>query len=398
VGRLLLVNGADTAHAMAAVVRFASAYGCEARLAVSYEALILTIVSGADVLTKIGYRLPGMNVGMGAVDAVNALVEAVASGGRSLGDARTVLERVEHARSIYPRWFVTVALGITAASLCRLFGGDWGSVAIAGVAGTVASWPRLILTARRANPVLTAFVVAMIGGIVGGACVYLGVTRSTALCLIAPAMILVPGVPLINGVQDLIRGHATLGVSRLGFAATVLAAIGMGLFAATMLTGVRIPVGGATMVVGVAQDALFSALAAAGFSVLFGVPVRRVWAGVLCGIASHTLRTALFGAGIDLITGTLVGALAAGFLAALFARRFHAPSAAFSFPGVVALVPGAYAFRSVIGCLAIAHGTANAALTSETLTLGVSAVLMIAAIAVGVAAPALLSAPAPGPR
>lgn len=392
------MNGADTAQAMTSITRFAAAFHCEAHVAVSYEALILTIVSGADILTKIGYRMPGMNVGMGAIDAVNAIVDAAESGRLTVSDARVALDKVEHAPPLYPRWFVIAALGVTAASLCRLFGGDWGSVVIAGFAGAIASWPRLALAAHRVNPVLTAFVVALIGAIVGGVGVYLGVTASAALCLIAPAMILVPGVPLINGVQDPIRGHATLGVSRLAFAATVLAAIAMGLFAATMLTGLRIPVSGAMIVVRAVQDALFSALAATGYSVLFGVPARRAWACVVCGIASHTSRTLLFSAGVDLITGTLVGALIAGFLAATFAAWYRAPPAAFAFPGVVALIPGAYVFRAVIGVLALAHGTANPALASETLALSISAILMIAAIAVGVAAPAILSVPAPQSR
>jgi uncharacterized membrane protein YjjB (DUF3815 family) len=123
---------------------------------------------------------------------------------------------------------------------------------------------------------------------------------------------------------------------------------------------------------------------------LFGVPLRMAWGCAICGIASHTSRTLLFGAGIDLISGTLAGSLAAGFLAWLLTRRFHAPQAAFAFPGVVALVPGAYAFRAIIGGLAIAHGTADAVLISDTLSLAFSATLMIAGIAVGVAAPALL--------
>ena len=390
VGRLLLENGADTEQAMNAVTRFAAAFGCEAHLAVSYEALILTVVAGDNFRTKIGHRLPGMNVGMRAVEAVNGVSEAAARGRLSLPEACAALDAIEHAPPVYPRWAVIAALGVTAASLCRLFGGDWGSVAVAGIAGAAATWPRLAFAAHRVNPVLAAFLVALVGGTVGAVGVHLGVTASAALCLVAPAMILVPGVPLINGVQDIIRGHATLSISRLAFAAAVVAAIAMGLFAAMMLTGVRIPVAGSTIVVSAAQDAVFSALAAAGFAVLFGVPVRMAWGCVICGIASHTSRTLLFGAGIDLITGTLVGSLAAGLLAWLLTRRLHAPQAAFAFPGVVALVPGAYSFRAIIGSLAIAHGTASPALISETLSLALSAVLMVAGIAIGVAAPALL--------
>lgn len=41
VGRLLMVSGADTEEVEVGVARFATAFGCEANLMVSYEALLL---------------------------------------------------------------------------------------------------------------------------------------------------------------------------------------------------------------------------------------------------------------------------------------------------------------------------------------------------------------------
>ena len=214
-----------------------------------------------------------------------------------------------------------------------------------------------------------------------------------SLCLVAPGMIIVPGVPLINGVQDMIRNHMTLGISRLGFAFLVTTAIALGLFVATVATGVTIPVAEPARAIAIPLDALFSALAALGYAFLFNVPARMAWACVVCGVASHTTRTLGIHLGIDLIAGTLVGALIAGLLAQGFARYFDAPAAAFAFPGVVAMVPGAYAFRAVLGCLEIAHGTATPPLPAETLALSITVALMVAAIAVGIAAPALLFSP-----
>jgi hypothetical protein len=49
-------------------------------------------------------------------------------------------------------------------------------------------------------------------------------------------------------------------------------------------------------------------------------------------------------------------------------------------------VPGAYAFRVVLGALQIAHGVAAPPLVAETLALGITVVLMVAAIGVGIAA------------
>lgn len=219
---------------------------------------------------------------------------------------------------------------------------------------------------------------------IGGVAVLLGASGTSSLCLVAPGMIIVPGVPLINGVQDMIKNHMSLGISRLGFAFLVTTAIAFGLFVATVVTGATIPVEEPARAITIPQDAVFSALAALGYAFLFNVPARVAWACVLCGVASHTTRTLSVHLGIDIINGTLIGALAAGFLAQGFARYFHAPAAAFAFPGVVAMVPGAYAFRVVLGALQIAHGVAAPPLVAETLALGITVVLMVAAIGVGI--------------
>jgi uncharacterized membrane protein YjjP (DUF1212 family) len=394
IGRLLQQNGADTEAVEAAVARFATAFGCEANLMVSYEALLLTLVAGDHFRTKIGHKLPAMNVGMSAIEALNRLVDEVESGRRGLAEAGAELDAIEHRPPVYTPWLVAAALGLTAASLSRLFGGDWPTFAIAGLAGAAGTSLRLLLGRRHFNPIFVPFAAACLSGVIGGGAVLVGAGGSPVLCLVAPAMIIVPGVPLINGVQDLIKNHMTLGLSRLGFAGLVTAAIGLGLFVATAVTGAAIPVAAPTRAIGVPEDAIFSALAAAGYVLLFNVPVRMAWACMVCGVASHTLRALLFHAGVDIIAGTLVGALAASCLAEVFARRFQAPAATFAFPGVVAMVPGAYAFRAVIGSLQIVHAaTASPPLVADTIALGMTVMLMVGAIAVGVAAPVLLLAP-----
>jgi uncharacterized membrane protein YjjP (DUF1212 family) len=389
-GRILLLNGSDTEQVQALMARFTAAFGAEMNLLVSYEAVLVTLVSGEQIRTKIGYRLPGLGVGMSVIEAINRLVDDAASGRLRLNEVQPALDAIEHKPPAYPRWLVVAALGVTAASLSRLFDGDWLACLAAGLAGSIGTWVRLELGRHHVNPVPSAFIVALLSGIVGGVTIQFGTSNTPALSLIAPAMILVPGVPLINGILDMIRNHMTIGLSRIGFAALVVLAIALGVFAATRLTGVGVPVASPTVTIGVPQDALFSALAAGGYALLFNVRARMAWACGVCGVASHTLRTLLFHFGLDLITGTLIGALAAGVLAQGFARHFRAPAVALAFPGVVAMVPGAYAFRAVFGTLQIAEATATAETVTDTFSLLATVVLMVGAIAVGVAAPALL--------
>jgi len=393
VGRLLFENGADTAEVHESVARFARAFGWEAHLMVSYEVLLLTLVAGEQFRTKVGYRVPAMNVNMATIAEVSSLVGKVENGQRGIAEVQVELENVESRPPLYGRWVVVIALGLTAASLARLFGGDWPTFGITWLAGSAGMWLRQELGRRGFNLFFIPFAAALASGVMGGVAVLLGVSGTPALCLVAPGMIIVPGVPLVNGVRDMFKNHMTQGVARLGLGFLITMAIAFGLFVATLLTGAKIPVDAPQQLLSVPEDALFSALAALGYLFLFNVPGRIAWACVACGVASHTTRTLCMHLGVDIVSGTLIGALAAGFLAQGFARYFRAPAVAFAFPGVVAMIPGAFAFRIVIGCLQIieAGATAATALVTETLALAISCLLMVAAIAIGIAAPLILT-------
>jgi uncharacterized membrane protein YjjP (DUF1212 family) len=395
VGRILLQNGGDTGQVQHAIKRLAEACGCEAHLLVTYEALLLTLVSQDSFRTKVGNRIPAMNVGMSALVSVYGILDGIGSGAIGLPEAQAALDRLEHQPPAYHRALVAVALGLTAASLSRLFGGDWTAFGVCWVAVTLATLLRQDLGRRGFGPVLVAFVVACVSGILGGIGARLLGSDTASLCLVAPGMVIVPGVPLINGVQDMIRNHAGTGTARLGFAVFVIAAIGLGLEVASSVAGVPLPLDPPSLPVPLAEDAVFSALAALGFVFLFSVPLRFAWACVLCGLCSHTVRSFCMQAGLDIVAGTLIGALVTGGLAAAFARRLRAPAATFAFPGVVAMIPGVYGFRTVTGALQIvgAGAVPPPGLVDATVALAVTVVLMTAAIAIGIAAPLALAAP-----
>ena len=396
VGRILLQNGGDTGQVQLAIKRLASAFGCEAHLLVSYEALLLTLVSHDSFRTKVGNRIPAMNVGMSALVSVYGILDQIESGAIGLPEAQAALDRAEHQPPAYHRILVAAALGLTAASLSRLFGGDWAAFGVCWVAVVLATLLRQDLGRRGLSPVLVAFVVACVSGLLGGLGARLLQSSTASLCLVAPGMVIVPGVPLINGVQDMIRNHASTGIARIGFAFFVIAAIGLGLEVASAVAGVPLPLDAPSLPVPLAEDALFSSLAALGYVFLFSVPLRLAWACVVCGLCSHTVRSLCMHFGLDIVAGTLVGALVTGGLAAIFARRLGAPAATFAFPGVVAMIPGVYGFRTVTGALRIATAgvVPPPALIDATIGLGVTVLLMTAAITIGIAAPLALAAPA----
>ena len=140
------------------------------------------------------------------------------------------------------------------------------------------------------------------------------------------------------------------------------------------------------------KDALWSGVAALGFAILFNVPKRTLPGCVLVGALGHGLRTALVESGISIELGTLAGATAVGFLGLIFARWWRVPSPVYTIPGVIPMVPGSFAFRTMIGILEISNmgvfgGTP---MLVEASVNGIKTGLILAAIAGGIAAPTLL--------
>ena len=394
--RILLQNGADTGRVQVAVRRMATAFGYEARLLISYEGVVLTLVSGRHFATKIGSRIPAMNVGMSQAASAFQVLHDVVGGRCDLAQATARLDQLEHSPPVYNRYLVALALGMTAAALSRLFGGDWMAFIACWVAVTIGTVARQNFGKRGFSPVVVAFLTAAVSGIIGGFGARLLGSATPALCLVAPGMVIVPGVPLINGVQDMLRNHASIGVARLGFSFFVIAAIGLGLEVGALVSGVPLPLDIPSGSVPIPEDAVFAALAALGFVLLFSVPLRLAWACAVCGLASHTVRLAVMQwTGADLVLGTLIAALLAGGLAQIFARRLDAPAATFAFPGVVAMVPGIYGFRTVAGALQIAGAgvSPSPVLVDTTIALAVTVLLVTGAITIGIAVPLALANP-----
>ncbi len=380
-GRLMLANGADTAHVQDAVLGLARRFGCEAHLLVHAEGLLLTIENAGSFRTKIGQPVAGLAVNMDVLVAIERLRASAAD----VAELERQLDAIEHAPHCYPGWLVVLGVGVTAASLARLFGGSWTVVAVALLVGMVTQALRQGLAGRGVNPIAGAGLAAFGGGATGAILMRAFPAESPTLCLVAAGMILVPGVPLINGVRDTVGNHIGNGIARLLFGTVMVLAIAFGLFLAAGIAGDALPVGGHFPALPLGQDLVFSALAGAGYALLFNVPPRLAWACCLCALLGHGSRSALVGLGLDLPVASFAGALLAALLARMVGQYAQAPAVTFAFPGVVAMIPGFYAFQAGIGGLAIMQAGAAAPVTllGETAGLAVTAMLVTIGIAIG---------------
>lgn len=139
-------------------------------------------------------------------------------------------------------------------------------------------------------------------------------------------------------------------------------------------------------------DLAWSGVAALGFAILFNVPRRLLLSCFICGAVGHGLRTVLTSQGMSIEFATLIGAFAIGIFSIYFSARLKIPASVFAITGAIPLVPGVFAYQTIVGLLnaTAATGTATTDLLVAAGINGVKTGIILAAIAFGTAAPILL--------
>lgn len=141
------------------------------------------------------------------------------------------------------------------------------------------------------------------------------------------------------------------------------------------------------------EDAIFSGIAALGFALLFNVPRRALLYCVLAGAVGHAMRTLMMEQFLWSITAsTLVGATTVGFMAKYCAYHLEIPSLVFGISGAIPMVPGVFAFQTMLAVLQLPNATDETILTILTqVAVNASTTgFILAAIALGIAMPNLM--------
>ena len=119
-------------------------------------------------------------------------------------------------------------VGFANASFCALFGGDWTARLIVFSATLIGFYVKQIMQKKKINHYLVFIVSAFIASMVASSALTLETIATSVLYL-------VPGVPLLNGVIDIVEGHVLTGCTRLIQALLLVLCISVGLSCTLML-------------------------------------------------------------------------------------------------------------------------------------------------------------------
>jgi len=330
---------------------------------------------------------PPTAVAMRAVTIAMSVIDRVGEGSAERSELKSALDRASRTKPANLAIFL-VACAAAPAALAIIFGvADLPAVLLAALSGALGGLVRRLLAHIGVGQLGQVFVAASIAGVIGGIAVNADLSSSLRLIAVCPAMILVPGPHILNGVLDLFALRISLGFSRLGYAAILIVAIGIGLAVSLALFGTTLPAEPAGRTVPLWLDVVAAAVAAACYPVFFAMPYRLIVVPVVIGAIAHGLRTfAINDLGVNIAVGATIACSLVGIVLAPVSHRLHIPYAAVGFAAVMALVPGVYLFRMIDNLATLAFG-GNTADLLGAISDGITAALVILGMAIGLALP-----------
>jgi uncharacterized membrane protein YjjP (DUF1212 family) len=229
-GQLLMDHGAESDVVEQVVRACGASFGCRwDAVLVTYNALMVTELSGDGYRTKLR-RVGPRAVDMSLLETVSQLSKQVTDGKLSAAQLEAALSALESVPRHYPPALTCIAVGLACAAFSRIFQGDWPAFAATFVGSAGAMSVRHHYAKRKPNRLVFAAVSACVAGsIVGGMQKLFGLSETPSAAFVACVLMLVPGVPAINAVQDLIRGHVSVALARGAETITILLAAALGL-------------------------------------------------------------------------------------------------------------------------------------------------------------------------
>jgi uncharacterized membrane protein YjjP (DUF1212 family) len=237
IGVLMLQSGAASFRTKETMDRFAAILGIEQFDSFVTPTKIICIINSRQGNYTRAMRVPLLGVNMSRISSIHTMSHHPTEGIDTPAQLATWLNTVEAQKPNYSRSVVTLA----AAAACGAFaiilgGGPLEMIAAICGAGT-AQFTRIELAHRRLNPYFITAACSTIASVISYFIMRAIGAPLPRVGVIASVLLLVPGVPFVTALLDLIHLDLISGITRGVYAAILLINIGVGMLLVLALTG-----------------------------------------------------------------------------------------------------------------------------------------------------------------
>ncbi len=408
-GRLLMGSNADTTRITRNLGRTADYLGLDddkINLYLDFDMLMVNYTDETGSHTKF-CACKHHGIDMTAITAISHLSWKAIRDDYTLDEYEQRLEAIAHKPRHYTPWQVAIGGGLACGGFCIQFGCDWPSFFYASIAAILSMRLRTWLLEKGANTYICIGTAAFVATLLAWLESFISLSPAIASVvpqfmvsdtpwhpLLACALFIVPGVPLINFVNDMLAGHIRTGLTRALHTLLIVLAMAFGIAFAIRVCGIDNFVTNLSMVPHhtYLEFAIAAAISAMGFSMIFNVSPKMLPVVAIGGIIAVCNRnfvnlgasTGNIGLDQGLIIGSLAGSTLISLIAAWASHWVHTPHQCLTIPSVIPMVPGVLMYRALFAFIDMQGVVGEVTVAMNNL---IKASLVILVIAIGVAIP-----------
>lgn len=391
-GMVLMESAADTNRIVRNMKRIAAFLGLEEKnlhIDVLYGTLKVNYSDNYHSFSRFMHS-DRYNINMKALAAMSQLSWQAIQKDYTMSKFEAIVNRIAKAKNDYPNWLINLGAAMGCGGFCVLFGGDWASFIPAMTAGGIGFFVRAKLLKSNFNVYMVTAVVAFISTMLAWFMTFImpdGFTSKPYHPFLCCALFLVPGVALINFLDDMLDNYLIVGIARLANAVVQIASMTFGIVLAVSICGVHnfLTTLSIEPDISYIEAAFVTGISAMGFGMIFGVPRRSLPYVAILGIIGMCTRNFLaFDLKLGVIIGSLVGASLITIIATKLVQPTRSPNHVLSIPSVIPMVPGILMYRGIFGFIHMGREVEGFMRSIDFL---INASLIVLCLSIGVAIP-----------
>ena len=411
-GQILMESSADTSRVKRNMERTAAYLGLpkeNLHMNIDYYMLQVNVSDEYHSFSKM-QRCDKHVINMLAIQEVSKLSWRAIQKDYSLDKYEEELEKIANGKHYYKDWIIAIGAGLACGGFCIQFGCDWTAFFYASIAAILGNRLRMFLNHSGSNLYANFAVAAFVSTILAWLSSFLSTPTVQAALpeflrpilftetpwhpLLACALYIVPGVPLINAVNDLLDNHINTGLVRAMNTLLIVIAMSFGIMLAIKCGSFD----------GFAKDlptiphhsfyvyAVAAAISAMGFATIYNIPYRLMpWiavGGIICVCTRNFVfldpSTGNAGLGLGIVVGSLCGSALISIINIKAVHILHIPHQCITIPAVIPIVPGVLMYRALYGFMGM-QGVVGE--VTHAMSFAINGSLVLVCIALGVAIP-----------
>lgn len=237
---LLIESGAHCGRISRNVNRLSSTLDFKTELFISFSGICVTVVDNQNVENTASRirNVSKQGVHYSIVTEISLLTWEAYEKKMGINEIQEKLQCAKAAPK-HTIWHIRLCVALASASLCLLAGGDWIDGIFGFFAGLLGLMTRQYILKKGFNQMLAILLAAFVATCITSLDMVTQCGSSPEKAVATGVLFLIPGVPLINCIIDLIQGYFTAAIARGAYGGFILLCIALGMFFSMSLFGLQ---------------------------------------------------------------------------------------------------------------------------------------------------------------